>query len=32
MQRWTTGAGWHQWTEPTQEQILARMKARPNPT
>lgn len=27
-QRWTTGAGWHKWTAPTQAQILARMKAR----
>lgn len=27
-QRWTTEAGWHKWTAPTQEQILARMKAR----
>lgn len=31
MQRWTTGVGWHQWVEPTQEQILARMNARANP-
>lgn len=28
MQRWTTGVGWHQWTQPTQEQIKARMLAR----
>lgn len=27
-QRWTTEARWHKWTPPTQEQILARMKAR----
>ena len=33
MQRWTTAAGWHQWAEPTQEQIAARMLARrANPT
>ncbi|MEW1760408.1 hypothetical protein AB0393_28340 [Streptomyces cyaneofuscatus] len=28
MQRWTTRAGWHRWTPPTQQQIKARMKAR----
>lgn len=28
MQRWTKAAGWHQWTEPTDAQRLARMKAR----
>lgn len=28
MQRWKPGPGWHQWTAPTQEQILARMQAR----
>ena len=28
MQRWTKTAGWHQWTQPTQEQIKARMLAR----
>lgn len=27
-QRWAAEAGWHKWTPPTQEQILARMKAR----
>lgn len=28
MQRWTTAAGWHQWTPPTDQQRLARMLAR----
>lgn len=28
MQRWTTEAGWHTWTPPTDEQIKARMRAR----
>ena len=28
MQRWTKPAGWHQWTPPTDAQILARMRAR----
>lgn len=28
MQRWTNAVGWHQWTQPTQEQIKARMLAR----
>lgn len=28
MQRWTKTAGWHQWTAPTNAQILARMQAR----
>ncbi|WP_328973531.1 hypothetical protein [Streptomyces sp. NBC_00239] len=28
MQRWTTSAGWHQWTPPTTQQIKARMRAR----
>lgn len=27
-QRWTTKAGWHKWTAPTQEQIKERMQAR----
>ena len=27
-QRWTPAVGWHPWTEPTQEQIKARMIAR----
>ena len=27
-QRWTTGAGWHRWTEPTDAQRLERMRAR----
>lgn len=27
-QQWTTEAGWHTWTPPTQDQILARMRAR----
>jgi hypothetical protein len=27
-QRWTTEAGWHQWTPPTQQQIKDRMLAR----
>ncbi|MCX4792549.1 hypothetical protein OG369_43010 [Streptomyces sp. NBC_01221] len=27
-QQWTTDAGWHTWTQPTQDQILARMRAR----
>lgn len=27
-QRWTTEAGWHVWTPPTQDQIKQRMKAR----
>jgi hypothetical protein len=26
--RWTNGAGWHQWTQPTSTQRLARMRAR----
>lgn len=30
MQRWTTPAGWHQWTQPTQQQIKTRMLARHN--
>lgn len=28
MQRWTRGVSWHVWTQPTQEQIKARMLAR----
>ncbi len=28
MQRWKHGAGWHQWTRPTQQQIKTRMLAR----
>lgn len=28
MQRWTAAAGWHGWTEPTDEQRKARMLAR----
>lgn len=28
LQRWVIGAGWHVWTEPTQEQRKARMLAR----
>lgn len=28
MQRWTQAAGWHPWTEPTDAQRLARMRAR----
>lgn len=28
MQRWTKTVGWHQWTQPTQDQIKARMLAR----
>ena len=31
-QRYTTDAGWHQWTAPTTEQIKARMLARRNAT
>lgn len=27
-QQWKPPVGWHQWTPPTQEQILARMKTR----
>lgn len=27
-QRWTEAVGWHGWTQPTQEQIKARMIAR----
>lgn len=27
-QRWVDGVGWHGWTEPTNEQIKARMLAR----
>ncbi|WP_327259977.1 MULTISPECIES: hypothetical protein [unclassified Streptomyces] len=27
-QQWTTFAGWHTWAQPTQDQILARMRAR----
>lgn len=30
MQRWTAEAGWHHWTEPTDAQRLARMRARRN--
>lgn len=30
MQHWTTEAGWHPWTQPTQQQIKARMRARRN--
>jgi hypothetical protein len=26
-QRWTTRAGWHQWTPPTEQQIKDRMLA-----
>jgi hypothetical protein len=26
--QWTRDAGWHEWTQPTQEQIKARMQAR----
>lgn len=26
--QWTTAAGWHKWTEPTDEQRKARMLAR----
>lgn len=26
--QWTEQAGWHTWTQPTQEQMKARMKAR----
>ncbi len=26
--QWTAEAGWHQWTQPTQDQIKARMRAR----
>lgn len=28
VQRWTEAVGWHGWTQPTQEQIKARMLAR----
>lgn len=28
MQRWTTGIGWHTWTQPTQQQIKNRMRDR----
>lgn len=28
MQRWTTGVGWHTWTQPTQRQIKDRMQGR----
>ncbi|MFF8422869.1 hypothetical protein [Streptomyces sp. NPDC015680] len=28
MQRWKTGAGWHTWTPPTQDQIKQRMRDR----
>ncbi|MGW1533910.1 hypothetical protein [Streptomyces aureus] len=28
MQRWKAPVGWHQWTQPTQEQIKNRMQAR----
>lgn len=28
MQRWTKAAGWHPWTEPTDQQRLARMRNR----
>jgi hypothetical protein len=28
MQRWITGIGWHQWTQPTDDQRLTRMKNR----
>jgi hypothetical protein len=28
MQRWKPPVGWHQWTQPTQGQIKARMLAR----
>jgi hypothetical protein len=27
-QQWTEGVGWHGWTQPTQDQIKARMLAR----
>lgn len=27
-QRWTHAAGWHEWTQPSQELIKARMLAR----
>ncbi|MFG3438365.1 hypothetical protein ACGF0J_14070 [Nonomuraea sp. NPDC047897] len=27
-QRWARSAGWHSWTQPTQQQIKQRMKAR----
>ena len=27
-QRWTSAAGWHQWTQPTQQQIKERMARR----
>jgi len=27
-QQWLPGPGWHTWTEPTQDQIKARMRAR----
>jgi hypothetical protein len=30
MQRWTAAAGWHRWTEPTDQQRLARMRERRN--
>ena len=30
-QRWASGVGWHQWVEPTREQIKARMLARRDP-
>jgi len=28
MQRWSKSIGWHQWDQPTNAQILARMRAR----
>jgi hypothetical protein len=28
MQRWVSLAGWHAWVQPSNDQILARMKAR----
>ncbi|MFB8406550.1 hypothetical protein [Streptomyces sp. NPDC055912] len=28
MQRWTSAAGWHQWTQPTQQQVKQRMTVR----
>jgi hypothetical protein len=28
MQRWASPAGWHTWVQPSNDQILARMKAR----
>lgn len=28
LQRWAPGAGWHQWTKPTDEQRKARLMAR----